>query len=459
MESDAKTRVQLIDTYFSERQLDVDTLTQIPSVQQFIAAPPAPKDTFYQELTAHAAYALAAGIFRDKRYTSWQLYDPDGELRLYYPLNKAPELHGKSLVPPEDIETVRSGKKFISPVYYSPQVKKASVYIYSPIYIQPKGQTSTNPTYLGFVRATLTLDYIWNIVNEDLGNNGKGSYAFILDENGVRIADTDAERLFKAVAPLQLEVQKQIKRDARYGSTTTSATVLPDDELAQHFRSQASMSTFQSQPTGQQEKFQVVQRTITTLPWKYFVLSPLSTVIAVADQQLQSTLLIAFTTSILIAIIGLLMGRGITYPILASVNHLRENSRSLSTLATRQQDAASEQMWVVDSSQFGLQSVQYYTEAISVAAHELNTTATGLARQWNHADAQQIQQALECIISASRYIENASEYQNASNQKLATALKVATQVTAQIITGATSATHAAFQLEEVVTQLRSLVGK
>src|SRR5690349_13084554 len=42
MESDAKTRVQLIDTYFSERLLDTETLAQVTSVQQFLAAPPAP---------------------------------------------------------------------------------------------------------------------------------------------------------------------------------------------------------------------------------------------------------------------------------------------------------------------------------------------------------------------------------------------------------------------------------
>src|SRR5689334_9431962 len=42
MESDAKTRVQLIDTYLNERKLDSETLAQITSVQQFLAAPPAP---------------------------------------------------------------------------------------------------------------------------------------------------------------------------------------------------------------------------------------------------------------------------------------------------------------------------------------------------------------------------------------------------------------------------------
>src|SRR5205823_1997541 len=124
-----------------------------------------------------------------------------------------------------------------------------------------------------------------------------------------------------------------------------------------------------------------------------------------------------------------------------------------------QQDAASEQIWVVDSSQVGLQSIQYYTEAIRIAAHELTELGTNLTQHWDYADARIIHQALERIISASRYIENASQYQYASNEKLATALKVATQVTEQLVAGATSATDAAAQLEDVVTQLRSVVGQ
>src|SRR5579884_418413 len=43
MASDAKTRVQLIDTYFNERLLDTETITQVTSIQQFLAATPDPK--------------------------------------------------------------------------------------------------------------------------------------------------------------------------------------------------------------------------------------------------------------------------------------------------------------------------------------------------------------------------------------------------------------------------------
>jgi hypothetical protein len=463
MASDAKTRVQLIDTYFNERQLDTETIAQVTSVQQFLAAPLDPKSPAYQDLALHASYGLVAGIFRDKNYTTWQLFAPNGQIRLYYPQKTPPKPHGKNLVPPDYLIKVRELKNanaFISPVYYSPETQKASVDIYSPIYMQSApGATTQSPTYLGFVRGTLNLDYIWNIVDTDQGSNGKGSYAFILDENGIRIADTDPGRRFKAVASIPDDAQQLIWRDARFGSTTDAVEVLADNELAQQIKNSASQTGFQDQPAGQNENFQVIQHATSVISWKYIVLSPVSTITAIADQQQQAIILVAAAMALLTALIGLIVGRNITRPILTSVNYLRDNSQSLSTLATRQRDAASEQIWVVDSSQVGLQSIQYYTEAINIAARELTELGTSLTQNWNYTDAWKLQQALERIVSASRYIENASQYQHSSNEKLATALKVATQVTEQLAAGATSATAAAAQLEEVVTRLRLVVGK
>src|SRR6202022_874550 len=127
------------------------------------------------------------------------------------------------------------------------------------------------------------------------------------------------------------------------------------------------------QPAEKQDSFQIVHdpTDATIIPWHYFVLSPVNTVTSVANQQLFVTIIVAAAMSTLVALLGLIVGRNITRPILRSVENLRSNSRALSSLAARQRDAASEQMWVVDSSQVGLQSVQYYTDATKVAAQRL----------------------------------------------------------------------------------------
>lgn len=451
MESDARSRIQLIDTYLTERLLDAETLTQVPSLVAFMATPP---QLATQDLAVHASYALVAGTVRDKRYTTWALFDPRGHLRLYYPTTTPPAPRGHYLVPPGDVQEVQSGKAFISPVYYNPKTQKAFLDIFSPVV----STTTSRPTYLGFVRATLNIDYIWNVVGSDQGANGDGSYAFILDQNGVRIADTSPSRRFTAVAPLAPPVQQTITSEARYGSTD-SVPVLADSTLASIVQSKHPQATFQMTPGGQSGMFQVAQRTLTMVPWTYFVLSPVSTVTAVANQQLFNTVIIAFIVLVLAAFTGLIVGQFITRPILRSVERLRSNSEALNRLATKQQSAATEQKWVVDSSQVGLQSVQYYTNATSIAARRLSDIGQGLIQNRDYQNVESMRQVVSQMISAAQYIEKAAHYQTSSNQKLATAIKVTTQVNEQLAEGAISASDAASQLEQVVSELRQVVGR
>jgi small-conductance mechanosensitive channel len=63
------------------------------------------------------------------------------------------------------------------------------------------------------------------------------------------------------------------------------------------------------------------------------------------------------------------------------------------------------------------------------------------------------------MIQAAQYLEKAAHYQTASNQKLATAIKVTTQVNEQLASDSISTSDAASQLEQVVSELRKVVGR
>src|SRR5258708_40096197 len=102
-------------------------------------------------------------------------------------------------------------------------------------------------------------------------------------------------------------------------------------------------------PGGQSGMFQVAQRTLTMVPWTYFVLSPGSTVTAVANQQLFNTVVIASIVLVFAAFTGLLVGQLITRPILRAVERLRSNSEQLNSLATKRQSPEAEQRWGADS--------------------------------------------------------------------------------------------------------------
>ena len=138
---------------------------------------------------------------------------------------------------------MRQDKQNISPVYYSPQDQHAYVYIYTPVTLEnPATQAKT---VVGFTRGTLRMDYFWGIVGKENGANGADSYAFITDNDGIRIASSKQDELFTAVKPLSQTTQSEIASDKRFGSDTAVqqldlpavADALSSDQTEQSFQS------------------------------------------------------------------------------------------------------------------------------------------------------------------------------------------------------------------------------
>jgi len=477
MQTDAQTRIQSINAYLTERLADAATLSQIPAVQTFLADAPNPGGAVYVNDATHATYALLAGQIRDKHYLVWSLFYKNGNLALYYPKTINPVQEAAVL--PEYVQALQknasNGLPIISPVYYDTTLKKAYVDIYSPVY---KGLTPQTPL-LGFMRAKLSLDYIWDIVRQDKGVSNSGS-AFILDENGVRIADTNVDInnpqaiLFKAVASLKPAVQQQISQENWYGQGG-NVPVQGDSHsiLANIVGGNDTRTTFTLTFNGQSQDYQAARATAAMLSnttpvvtWNYVVISPSNIVTQTADQQLEITIVVAVVVALLAGLIGLWVAGLITRPIKRAVEQIRENSEALNGLAKKQQSASSEQLWVIDSIQVGQQSLQYYTDATRIAAHKLGEVGyrlggvgVELEHSWQRQNIETIKQGLQHVITAANYIEKATDYQNDSSQKLATAIKVTTQVNEQLADGAISATEAASQLEMVVNDLRSVIGQ
>src|SRR5258708_35899352 len=100
----------------------------------------------------------------------------------------------------------------------------------------------------------------------------------------------------------------------------------------------------------------------------------------------------------------------------------------------------------------------YNTNATNIAAQRMNEIGKELVQGWHQFDGETIKRPLGELISAARYIAEAARYQQGSNKKLGTAIKVTMQVSEQLAVGATSAHAAANQLQEVVEQLQDVVG-
>ena len=316
MEADAQTQVHLMDVYLVERLQDVQAVSQLNSVQKFLAG----DGTFAPEVISQ----LIVNQHRDTNYKSWSLLDRQGNVRLFSPT--PPQAHGKYFIPPDILRP--SGVEHrvqVSDVFYDATNDEPAIDIYGRV-IGPDFQT------VGFVRATFNLRHIWKMVDHvPCASNGENCYAFILDQHGVRIAYTNPDAsglthpapLFKAIAPLSPTFLQTIRDENLYGNDRQPVKVLYDKTLAEIQHQATPASTFQLIPAEQSETFQAAMITSTVVPWTYFLLKPLSQVTAIADQQMLRTGFIATIVLILVIIIGAVIGNNISGRLLASIEQER----------------------------------------------------------------------------------------------------------------------------------------
>jgi len=448
METDAQTHAQLIDSYFTEKLLILKSLDYTPLVQQFLYDPAGDQ----QNVPTILANGLAIQRLIDPDVTIVTFFDPTGsKVLLSYSLyGLKPQPHGKYMIPPEDAQQIAKGQQFISSVYYDPVTHQSTVDLYTPVY------STKLKRILGVVRDTLDIHSVGQIVNSEKGANGAGSYAFILDQSGVRIVDPDPKTFLTSIAPLNTTIQQGIKDENRYGKNST-IPVSADANLGSIQSQPKPPVTFQEVPAGQNESFQVTRRSLSSVPWTYFVLTPVNEVIAVANQQLLIIVLVASAILLPVAIIGWIVGYRISSPILRSVKSLVKNSYVLNQLSGREKNASSEQVWIVEASKTGLKSQQYYTDASKIAARRLNELGRGLL-EWRDADMQTTLQVVQQMVNIGLYFEKAIAYQEEANNKVAVAVKVTDEVAEQLASGAQSTSEAANELDGIVHQLRQIVG-
>lgn len=446
MQTDAQTHLNQIDEYLGQHIQDLVAVSQFTDVQNYLLGKGVAHGIVRQE--------LANGHRTDPNDDSWSILDANGRVAVSYPQN--PQLRAANF---QDVlsHLYKANPVLFSDVFYNPVSNKASFDMYAPI-LAPDSRA-----VLGYVRVTLNMSYIWNVVNADADANGSGSYAFMLDQHNVFIAYTNKEArrpaaLFKTISPLSPQMQQLIKDQDLYGNSNVPVTLLRDDTLAQIQQNPQGQNTFSLTPVTQSQPYQVVRHSSVLFPWTYCVLTPLNLITAVVDQQLLTTVLIASLVLIVMIIAGLGVGLRITHPIMRSVISLDSSSRALKKLAASEQNTVREQQWMIEGSKMGIQSIRYYSNAIDIANNHLQEVTSDLLQRQYHLS-HYSEQKLSDIATTTSYIRDAVSRQDSTTKRLETAIRVTTQVTDQLASGATSASEAATQLEEVVRQLRRVVGR
>ncbi len=184
---------------------------------------------------------------------------------------------------------------------------------------------SESGVVLSVVRSQLTIDDIWNLVEQDDGVAGAGSFGMLLDENGLRLAHSSSKGnrqtvqdtlLYRAVAPIPANVETTLVAEKRLGRTTaTEVQTLLLPEVALRIASSGT-NIFETGADTNNSRNQAVMVKLQSKTWRYLVAAPLSTFTAAADR---ATLLIAIL-SILVGgitiVIALVLSRSITRPLI-----------------------------------------------------------------------------------------------------------------------------------------------
>ncbi|MDQ2714658.1 MAG: cache domain-containing protein [Chloroflexota bacterium] len=451
MEKDAQTHIQLIDTYFSERLNDVKILSASRPLKSLLSG--------NRVDTGAVSDLLFSAFHRDVAdYISISVLNTQAQVVLTYPA--APQSHGSYLIQPEALTQLQTSSGVVaSDGFYDPLANNPSIDLYARVF-------NDNFQPLGTIRASISLHRLWEPINSETQANGPGSYAFVLDQHGVRIAYTNPDHsgftrpqyLFKAIAPLSTSFQGQIQNENLYGNSANPVTSIDDTTLASLQNPSQQTAIFQFNPAGQGQAFVAARYSSAVFPWTYFVLKPLNAVTGLADQQLQTVILIVSIVILFAVIIGGLAGRRIALPIMRSVLSLRNSSEILKGLAEQEETVATEQTWMVEASQIAMKSVKYYTFVVRKASRRLAFLCKDLKEDPRHFDQNRLTQVLNEMAQMVEYIELAMKYQEQVNEKLASSIRMTTQTATQLTRDAKSTDETAAQLEQIVQQLTRVVG-
>ncbi len=312
LENDTQKRIQSIDAYMLERLNDIQSLSQSTPVKNLLLGDQGSKNLVFNTLFTAQHRDVA-------NYISWSLLDVHSKVVLSYP--SAPQPHGSYLILPDALQQLQhSGQVVISNVFYSSTTGNASVDLYARV-------LNDNFGLMGFVRASLGLSRVWALVNSETQANGPGSYGFILDQNGIRIAYTDPNPLattrptplFKAVGPLSAQLKQRVKDENLYGNSLSPVGIQVDQTLADTQKRAQPPATFQINPVEQNQTFEAARASSTIVPWTYFILKPLNAVTGIVDQQLLTILVIVTLVLVIALSVGVITAQRIAQPILRSV--------------------------------------------------------------------------------------------------------------------------------------------
>jgi signal transduction histidine kinase/ActR/RegA family two-component response regulator len=205
---------------------------------------------------------------------------------------------------------LRTGRPFVSPVRFAEKVGGVYFYFSSPVRNRV-GQI------VGVLRVRYSVALLQKLVAESKGLAGEQSYAILLDENTMRLAqDAAPEMLFTLVTPLDADRLTALRLMNRVPNKPESElfTDLPD--FTQGLLDADEQPFFTAEElVGEGELEQMAVVPLQEQPWRVVYAQPQAVFLAPVDEAIRVTILWIIVVAVLLIIAAIFISRWLTTPV------------------------------------------------------------------------------------------------------------------------------------------------
>lgn len=296
-----------LDQYLANHSDDIVMVSQLSEVAAFMANP--------NDSTTRARVLKVLSTAANRRdYESVSLVDATGATVF----SSSERDIGMDVNQSQDYVQAMRGAIYVSDPAVSQSTGRPAIYFSAPI-LDPVGKI------VGVARSRLSLDGIWALVESDKERAGQGTVGILLDENGIRLAHSlsrggrDAianSLLYRAVAPLSKDAEKQIIDQKRFGvAAAQTVEVIPLPEVARTLGT-SDEESFESSADKSNVRHYAAAVSLSAKPWRYILMTPISTFTRLADDLVWYFVLITLFVGAFTIVGVFFITRGITRPII-----------------------------------------------------------------------------------------------------------------------------------------------
>ncbi|MBI5033130.1 MAG: HAMP domain-containing protein [Chloroflexi bacterium] len=298
-----------IEQYLLRHREDIVANSLLPTFQNFAINP--------KDAQAQATALKELKILSNKKfYESIAIVNTDGTIILS---SSDADVNTNVQFRPYFIEAMKANAGYISDPSVSVVTNQPAIFFSAPI-------LDSGGNIRAVIRSRLSLWGIWELVEGDKDVAGRGTYGLLLDDQGIRLATSLSKNqrdqvegsllLYSAIAPVPADVEKSIVSEKRFGNATSSKVqvmAIPDvaNAIATH-----NIKTFETTSDNSPERHYAAMTTLSTKPWHYVLMTPLSTFTSTADTLRTISIFIVVVVGALTAILAIVLARQITRPII-----------------------------------------------------------------------------------------------------------------------------------------------